>query len=97
MDPTPTKPVGASDTSSSASAGGRLGYNWERIYNQSAFQFGTFGFTNERSQPQFSLAKIGLAPLLAGRVAHLNKISLLKRQYLMSAHAITEALSQLRD
>ena len=37
MEPAPTEPVGAPDTSVSASAGGRLGYNWEYFSNQAAF------------------------------------------------------------
>ena len=42
MEPAPTEPVGASDTSVSASAGGRLGYNWEYFSNQAVFSRGIF-------------------------------------------------------
>ena len=47
MDPAPTEPVGASDTTVSASAGGRLGYNWERFSNQAAFLALHFSESNQ--------------------------------------------------
>ena len=62
MDPAPTEPVGASDTTVSASAGGRLGYNWERFSNQALFSPVTFENPTKPSQSTNPESKNTIGP-----------------------------------